>query len=166
MQSFWSRSRQSVSFYHYGEKQSHWCDRVSFTTWILNLLHHLVSSGMRNELLQLHEEHCSFEALKKHIVAHRGLKTEAEKRGLGSSIELKLRRLAKTAEGSKAFSINTQAQWKVERLLFGNSSVLQVHSAFHPFVVGKMSTSITGDKLCMQRDRSGVHPCRELRLMP
>ena len=125
MQSFWSRSRQSVSFYHYGEKQSHWCDRVSFTTWILNLLHHWVSSGMRNELLQLHEEHCSFEALKKHIVAHGGLKTEAEKHGLGSSIELKLRRLAKTAEGSKAFSINTQAQWKVERLLFGNSSVLQ-----------------------------------------
>ena len=30
----------------------------------------------------------------------------------------------------------------------------EVHSAFHPFVVGKMSTSITGDKLCMQRERS------------
>ena len=117
MQSFWSRSRQSVSYYHYGE--THWCDRVSFTTWVLILLHHWVSSGIRNELLPLHEEHCSF------LVAHGGLKTEAENRGLGSSIELRLRRLAKTAEGSKAFSINTQAQWKVERLLFGNSSVLQ-----------------------------------------
>ena len=27
MQSFWSRSRQSVSYYHYGEKQTHLCDR-------------------------------------------------------------------------------------------------------------------------------------------
>ena len=32
----------------------------------------------------------------------------------------------------------------------------KVNSAFHPFVVGKMSTSITGDKLCMQRDWSGA----------
>ena len=73
--------------------------------------------------LPLHEEHCSVEALKKHTVAHAGLKTEAEKRG--SLIELKLCRLAKTAEGSKAFSINTQAQWEVDRPLFGNSTVLQ-----------------------------------------
>ena len=57
--------------------------------------------------LPLHEEHCSREALKKHTVAHAGLKTEAEKRG--SSIEL----------------INTQAQWEVDRPLFGNSTVLQ-----------------------------------------
>ena len=38
-----------------------------------------------------------------------------------------------------------------------------VHSAFHSFVVGKMSTSITGDKLCMQRETSGAHPCRDFR---
>ena len=75
--------------------------------------------GNQRVRLPLHE------ALKKHIEAHAGLKTEAEKRGLGSSIELKLCRLAKTAEGSKAFSINTQAHWEVERKLFGNSSVLQ-----------------------------------------
>ena len=81
--------------------------------------------GKERVRLPLHEEHCSLEALKKHIVAHAGLKAEAEKCGLGSSIELKLCRLAKTAEGSKAFSINTQAQWEVERRLFGNSSVLQ-----------------------------------------
>ena len=41
----------------------------------------------------------------------------------------------------------------------------KVHSAFHPFVVGKMSTIITGVKLCMQRDWSGAHPCRELQQM-
>ena len=81
--------------------------------------------GKERVRFPLHEEHCSLEALKKHIVAHAGLKTEAEKRGLGSSIELKLCRLAKTAEGSKAFSINTQAQWEVDRPLFGNSTVLQ-----------------------------------------
>ena len=79
--------------------------------------------GKERVRLPLYEEHCSLEALKEHTVAHAGLKTEAEKRG--SSSELKLCRLAKTAEGSKAFSINTQAQWEVDRLLFGNSTVLQ-----------------------------------------
>ena len=79
--------------------------------------------GKERVRLPLHEEHCSLEARKKHTVAHAGLKTEAEK--LGSSIELKLCRLAKTAEGSKAFSINTQAQWEVDGPLFGNSTVLQ-----------------------------------------
>ena len=81
--------------------------------------------GNNRVRLPLHEEHCSLEALNKHIEAHAGLKTEAEKRGLGSSIELKLCRLAKTAEGSKAFSIHTQAQWGVERPHFGNQTVLQ-----------------------------------------
>ena len=71
--------------------------------------------GKEQVRLPFHEEHGSLEALKKHIIAHAGLKTEAEKCGLGSSIELKLCRLAKTAEGSKAYSINTQAQWEVER---------------------------------------------------
>ena len=32
-----------------------------------------------------------------------------------------------------------------------------VHSTSHPFVVGKISTSITGDKLRMQRDWSSAH---------
>ena len=66
--------------------------------------------GKERVRLPLHEEHGSLEALKKRIIAHAGLKTEAEKRGLGSSNELKLCRLAKTAEGSKTYSINTQAQ--------------------------------------------------------
>ena len=46
--------------------------------------------GRERVSLPLHEEHGSLEALKKHIIAHAGLKTKAEKRGLGSSIELKL----------------------------------------------------------------------------
>lgn len=34
----------------------------------------------------------------------------------------------------------------------------KVHSAFHPLVVGEMSTSLTGDKLGMQWDWSGAYP--------
>ena len=48
------------------------------------------------------------------------MKAESEKSGLGSRsrIELKLCRLAKSSEGSKAYAINTQAQWDEERPLF------------------------------------------------
>ena len=46
------------------------------------------------------------------------MKAESEKRGLGSCIELKPCRLVKSAEGSKAYAINTQAQWDEERPLF------------------------------------------------
>ena len=69
--------------------------------------------------------HSSLQAFRRHIIEHARLKAEAEKRGLGSSIDLKLCRLVKTPEGSKAYSINTQAQWDVERPLFANSAVLQ-----------------------------------------
>lgn len=69
--------------------------------------------------------HSSFEAFKRHIIEHAGLKTEAEKRGLRPCIDLKLCRLVKTQEGSKAYSINTQAQWDAERPLFVSSAVLQ-----------------------------------------
>ena len=93
--------------------------KVSFTSSIPNFLDRLVSLEGRTE------EHYSLEAFKKHIVALAGLKNEAEKRGLGSSIEIKICRLAKTAGGSKAFTINTQALWDLERTRFGNSSVLQ-----------------------------------------
>ena len=60
----------------------------------------------------------SLEALKRHIIEYAGMKAESEKRGPGSSIELKLCRLEKSAEGSKAYAINTQAQWHKERHLF------------------------------------------------
>lgn len=81
--------------------------------------------GKERVRIPLIEKHFSLEVLKKHVIDFAGLKIEAEKRGLGSLIEVKLCRLAKTTEGSKAFSINTQAQWDVERPLFGNSSILQ-----------------------------------------
>ena len=81
--------------------------------------------GKERVTIPLTEEHYSLEAFKKHIVALAGLKNEAEKRGLGSSIEIKICWLAKTAGGSKAFTINTQALWDLERTRFGNSSVLQ-----------------------------------------
>ena len=48
----------------------------------------------------------SLEALKRHIIEYVGLKAESEKRGLGSPIEIKLCRLEKSAEGSKAYAIN------------------------------------------------------------
>ena len=59
------------------------------------------------------------------------LKAEAEKRGLGSCVELKSCRLEKGKDGSKAFAINTQEQWDEERpLLSGNTSSLQGRNLF------------------------------------
>ena len=81
--------------------------------------------GKERIRIPLKRENNSLDAFKRHIVEHAGLKTEAEKRGIGSSIDLKLCRVVKSAEGSKAFSINTQAQWNVERPLFVDSAVLQ-----------------------------------------
>ena len=49
----------------------------------------------------------SLQALKRHIIEYVGLKAESEKRALGSSIEIKLCRLEKSAEGSKAYAINS-----------------------------------------------------------
>ena len=43
----------------------------------------------------------SLEALKCHIIEYIGLKAESEKRGLGSSIEIKRCRLEKSADGAK-----------------------------------------------------------------
>ena len=48
----------------------------------------------------------SLEALKRHIIEYAGLKPESEKSGLGSSIEIRLRWLEKSAEGSKAYALN------------------------------------------------------------
>lgn len=45
--------------------------------------------------------------------------------GLGLSIQFKLCQPVKTAEDGKAYSINTEAQWDVERLLLFDSSILQ-----------------------------------------
>ena len=51
-------------------------------------------------------KHSSLEALKRYIIEYAGLKPESEKSGLGSSIEIRLRWLEKSAEGSKAYALN------------------------------------------------------------
>ena len=106
--------------------------------------------GKERVRLPLHEEHGSLEALKKHIIAHAELKTEAEKRGLGSSVELKLCRLAKTAEGSKAYSINKQAQWEVERPLLENSSVLK--GVYYDLLLPRLLMSYLAVATCIKEE--------------
>ena len=44
--------------------------------------------------------------IQRHIIEYVALKAESEKRGRGSSIEIKLCPLEKSAEGSKAYAIN------------------------------------------------------------
>lgn len=69
--------------------------------------------GKERIRIPLKREHDSLDAFKRHIVEHAGLKTEAEKRAIGSSIDLKLCRLVKSAEGSKAvFSLSFSSAGK------------------------------------------------------
>ncbi|PFX24630.1 hypothetical protein AWC38_SpisGene10763 [Stylophora pistillata] len=98
--------------------------------------------GKERIRIPLKREHNALDALKRHIVEHAGLKAEAEKWGIGSSIDLKLCRLAKGAEGSKTFSINTQAQWNMKRPLFVDSAVLQVNVLKKEIVFSKDSPVI------------------------
>ena len=60
-------------------------------------------------------KHCSLQAFVKLVVEHAGLREEAQKRGLVSSIDIKLCRLEKGPDGNKAYAINTQAQRDEER---------------------------------------------------
>lgn len=74
----------------------------------------------------LTNKHSSLTVFSRDLVEFAGLKAEAEKRGLGSCIELKFCRLEKGKDGSKAFAINTQEQWDEERqLLLTGGSTLQ-----------------------------------------
>ena len=54
-------------------------------------------------------KHCSLQAFVKHVVEHVGFRKEAQKRGLGSRIDIKLCRLEKGPDGNKAYAINIQA---------------------------------------------------------
>ena len=75
--------------------------------------------------------HLSLAVFTKKFAEFAGLKAEAEKCGLGFCVELKLCRLEKRKDGSKAFAINTQEQWDEERpLLSGNTSSLQGKNSF------------------------------------
>ena len=77
------------------------------------------------------DEHSSLAAFTKKFAEFAVLKAEAEKRGLGSCVELKFCRLEKGKDGSKAFAINSQEQWDEERpLLSGNTSSLQGRNLF------------------------------------
>ncbi len=69
----------------------------------------------------LTNEHSLLTVFTKELAEFAGLKAEAKKRGLGSCIELKLCRLEKGKDGSKAFAINTQEQWDEEIPLLLNT---------------------------------------------
>ena len=64
--------------------------------------------------LALKQSHQNLQVFTKFITQFCGVKEECLKRGLGDSFEVKLCRLVKDQEGSKAFSINTQEQWEME----------------------------------------------------
>ena len=70
--------------------------------------------------IPLSGKHCSLQAFVRNVVEHAGLREEAEKRGLGSSINIKLCRLEKGPDGNMAYAINTQAKWNEERPMFSN----------------------------------------------
>ena len=55
-------------------------------------------------------KHSSLTVFRRDLIEFAGLKAEAEKRGLGSCIELKFWRLEKGKDTSKAFAIDTQEQ--------------------------------------------------------
>ena len=69
-------------------------------------------------------KHCSLQAFVKHVEEHVGLRKEAQKRGLGSRIDIKLCSLEKGQDGNKAYAINIQAQWDEERSMFSNRGMV------------------------------------------
>ena len=82
--------------------------------------------GKERIRIPLTNKHSSLTVFSRDLAEFAGLKAEAEKRGLGSCIELKFCRLEKGKDGSKAFAINTQEQWDEERhLLLTGGSTLQ-----------------------------------------
>ena len=69
----------------------------------------------------LKSSHKSLNAFRNHVTTFCGIKDECVKRGLGESFDVKFCRLVKDGTSQpKAFSINTQEQWEVEK-----QSVLQ-----------------------------------------
>ena len=90
--------------------------------------------GKERVCFPITDEHSSLAVFTKKFTEFAGLKAEAEKRGLGSFVELKLCHLEKGKDGSKAFAINTQEQWDEERsLLSGNTSSLQDGNSFNSY---------------------------------
>ena len=56
--------------------------------------------------IPLSGKHCSLQAFVKHVVEHAGLREEAQKRGLGSRIDIKLCRLEKGPDGNALISVH------------------------------------------------------------
>ena len=81
--------------------------------------------------IPLSGKHCSLQAFVKLVVEHAGLRAEAQKRSLGSSIDIKLCRLEKGPDGNKAYAINTQAQWYEERSMFSNQGMVLQGSSYY-----------------------------------
>ena len=81
--------------------------------------------------IPLSGKHCSLQAFVKHVVEHVGLRKEAQKRGLGSRIDIKLCRLEKGPDGNKAYAIKIQAQWDEERSMFSNRGMVLQGSPYY-----------------------------------
>ncbi|XP_076100230.1 uncharacterized protein LOC143069466 [Mytilus galloprovincialis] len=62
-----------------------------------------------------------FHRVIKELTDQCGLREEAEKRGLGSVIDVKIARLQKSKDGPKAYSISTQNSWELESHSFKDS---------------------------------------------
>ena len=66
--------------------------------------------------IPIRTKHQLIDAFKRHAFEVAGLNTEAEERGLGSSIQLRLCRLVKSAEGGKVYSkIHTLSEMRKGR---------------------------------------------------
>ena len=61
----------------------------------------------------------SLEDFKREVIEYAGITGEAEKRGLGQSIKVKVCHFDKT-EGTKVFSLNNQTQWEADLDLCAN----------------------------------------------
>ena len=85
--------------------------------------HECVCSKARVRI-PLSGKHCSLQLFVKHVVEHVGVRKEAQKRGLGSKINLKLCRLEKGQDGNKAYAISIQAQWDEEKSMFSNRGMV------------------------------------------
>jgi len=70
-----------------------------------NAMNAFVGSKQRVRI-PLSGKHCSLQAFVRHVVEHAGLRQEAEKRGLGSSTDIKLCILEKGLDDNKAYAIN------------------------------------------------------------
>ena len=81
--------------------------------------------------IPLSKKHLLLQAFVKHVVEHLGLRKEAQKRGLGSRIDMKLCCLEKGPDGNKAWAIKIQAQWDEERSMFSNRGMVLQGSPYY-----------------------------------